>query len=235
MVLDRLFKRKEEAKADPSDGLEIRQLKEEGEELELRNQFYKRIIEKYAAMINEYEEKTVPELKSLINRNDPTVQILKKQFTAELLEEKMKRGGSAPEFVFSEDFLFIADKLFSYCKALRHIHANLPVSFWLTMQEVVELRAADPFDRAILLCSLLRAFDAPARIIVLELENNIIHPVVATNFEARAYVLDASQQDSLLTTHSAATVQDALAGFQYEGNKYLKSAYEFSDEEYTEF
>lgn len=235
MVLEGIFKKKEPEKAAPPDELELRELKEQIAELELRTQFYKRIIEKYAAMINEYEEKTVPELKSLINRNDPAIQELKKRFTQELFEDKMKRGGSVPEFVFSEDFYFIADKIFKYCQALRHIHANLPASFWLTMKEIIELQGADPFDRAILLCALLRAFDAPARIRVLELENSLIHPAVIAEFEGKTFILDASDGDSQLTSHSGAEFEAVLQSFTHDGNKYVKSAYEFNDEEYTEF
>ncbi|MFH0971029.1 MAG: hypothetical protein V1835_00530 [Candidatus Micrarchaeota archaeon] len=234
MVLEGLFKKKEEEKPKTAD-LEQKRMEEEIAELTLRSHFYKKIIEKYAVMINEYEEKTVPELKSLINRSDETIVALKRRFTDELLEDKLKRGGSAPEFVFTEDFLFVADKIFHYCQQLHHIHANLPVSFWLTMKEAVELQAADPFDRAILLCSLLRAFDAVAKIRVLECENNLIHPVVIAEFEGKSYVLDASQPDSHFTSYSAPTVEGALESFQYDGNKYLKNAYEFSDEEYLEF
>ncbi|MFH1442967.1 MAG: hypothetical protein ABIG96_02945 [Candidatus Micrarchaeota archaeon] len=233
MVLDGLFKKKEEKEAVAGD-LELQRLQLERDEFELRSNFYKKIIEKYAAMINEYEEKTVPELKNLINRNDPAVQALKKNFLAELSVEKIKRGTS-PQFSHAEDFLFIMDKVFKYCQSLKHIHANLSVSFWQSMAEIAELQAADPFDRAILLCSILTAFDGKAHVRVLELENNVIHPIVIAEFEGKRFVLDPSQPDSLATTYSGELLESVLQEFQFDGNKYLKSDYEFSEEEYLEF
>jgi hypothetical protein len=235
MVLEALFGKKEAEKTRPVQEEQLASLISENAELALRNGFYRRIIEKYAAMIDEYDEKTVPELKSLINKNDPAISELKRGFLDELLSDKMKRGGTSADYVFSEDFLFVADKLFRHCQKLSHIHANLPVSFWLNMKEVSEMQAADPFDRAILLCSLLRAFDGMAKIRVLELENNLIHPVVLMEFEGKKFLLDANQKESLLTTYSGLDLNDVLKSFEYDKNKYLKSAYEFNDEEYVEF
>ncbi len=235
MVLEGLFKKKEEEKPRPSEEHELRNLQQEISELELKVRFYKKVIEKYGAMINEYEEKTVPELKSMINRNDPVILELKKQLVESLKEEKMKRGEGSESYVFAEDFLLMADKAFKYCQNLQHIHANLSVSFWLSMKEVIELQAADPFDRAILLCSLIRALEAPSEIRVLELENNLIHPVVICEYEGKKFLLDASQKDSLLTTFSGTEMDAILQGFEYDNNKFLKNAYEFSDEEYVEF
>ncbi|MFH1751297.1 MAG: hypothetical protein ABH863_06455 [Candidatus Micrarchaeota archaeon] len=234
MVLEGLFKKKEDPPRPASDN-ESENLKAENAQLETRNRFFKKIIEKYAAMINEYEEKTVPELKSLINRNDPAIIELKKGFLDELLTDKMKRGGSSSDYVFSEDFLFVADKVYKYCQQLSHIHSNLPVSFWLSMKEIMELQAADPFDRAILLCSLLRSFDAPAKIRVLELENNLIHPIVLAQFEGKYYLLDPSQKDAMLTSFSGSDLESTVGSFGYDSNKYIKSAYEFNDEDYAEY
>ena len=234
MVLEGIFKKKEERQA-PAPEPRLSELSDENAELTLRSEFYRKIIEKYAAMINEYEEKTVPELKSLINRSDQTIQELRGKFTTDLLEDKMRRGGTSADYVYSTDFLFIADKIFRHCQGLRHIHANLAVSFWLSMKEVEELGAADPFDRAILLCTLLRAFEGDAKIRVLEMENNLIHPVIMMGFEGRKFVLDASQQAALLTSFSGADTEEVLKSFNYDGNKYIKSAYEFNDDEYSEF
>ncbi len=200
-----------------------------------KTEFYRRIIARYAALINESEEKTVPELKSLIRPHDGTVLELKKKVLSQWEENRKSAGDPAGvAYAFQSDFLWVADRALAYVRQMENLHSDLPVTFWLSPQEMTELQGGDLFDKAVLLASLIKALGGPAKVRVLELEKNRIHPVVVFTFEERAYVLDASQPECGLTTYSG-NLEETLARFSYEGNKYVKSAYEFSDLEYQEF
>ncbi|MBI5224425.1 hypothetical protein HY989_00990 [Candidatus Micrarchaeota archaeon] len=231
MVLEGLFKKAEKEK--PTEGLELRNLEAALQEHELRLLYYKKIIEKYGAMINEYEEKNIPELKSLVNGKENAIQEIKSRMQDELLAKK--NNGDIHEFNYETDFPFLAEKIFKYSQNFRHIHANLPVSFWLSSSEILELQAADPFDRALFLCSLLRAFDAKSKVLVVELENNLIHPIVVCEIKGKPHLLDPSQKDAKFDSFSDTEIDSILSTFAFDGNKFLKKAYEFNDEGYTEF
>ena len=235
MVLEGLLGRK--PKEEPSAAVQGEK-EEEQELVKLRVQagYYRKIIERYAALINENEEKTVPELKALVDRNNEAVQQVRKQVLEEVAAKKKALGTftEGEPYNFDKDFLMAAEAAFTLVRSLRHVHPEVSASFWLAPKEILELEAADVFDKAILLCSLLKGLDAPATIMVLELENNLIHPVVVFQYGARDYVLDASQPHAALTTYTGA-LDEILQTFSYEGAKCLKKAYEFDNENYKEF
>ena len=238
MVFD-LFKQKPERKEDEKDAHfkdEEEKLKKELETANLRTALSRKIIERYAYYINESEEKAIPELKAMVNTKDLAIQEIRKLLLEKLIEKKEKLGKTDREnpYVYSGDFLLIAEECFEYAKSLHPLHPNLPVSFWLTPKEMVELKAADIFDRAILLCTLLRSFEGKVKIRVLDLENGLLHPVVVMRFGEKDYLLDSEQQESSFTSHIG-NAEELIKDFSFSGNKCLKSNYEFNDEEYLEY
>ncbi|MFH1106440.1 MAG: hypothetical protein V1787_00940 [Candidatus Micrarchaeota archaeon] len=234
MVLDELFgkkPRKEEPAADI----------EKHDEASLDRQgvqaaYYRKIIERYAALINENEEKTIPELKALVDSNAEAVQELRKQVLEQLAEKKKALGTHAEgaPYDYESDFLLAAEAALGAVRGLKAVHPEVSVSFWLSPKEILELGAADVFDKAILLCSLLKSLGSQARILVLELENRHIHPVVAFAYSGRDYALDACQSGSQLSTYSG-VLDEALKTLAYGGSKFLKKSYEFDNDKYTEF
>ncbi|MBU1196889.1 hypothetical protein KJ765_00095 [Candidatus Micrarchaeota archaeon] len=204
--------------------------------LKLKIRFFRRIIDRYATLVNENEEKTIPELKTLVQPENEAVLELKERILAEVAEDKKKSGtaGESPAYVYEHDFLFAADKAFTNVRNMKNIHSDLAVLFWLTPRESLDLNAGDLFDKAVLLCSVLKALGANPHVRVLELEKNRIHPVVAFAFEDREYILDASQEDATLTKYCG-KLEEVLKTFSFDDSRFLKSAYEFNDAEYQNF
>jgi hypothetical protein len=235
MGLDELFGRKKEEKPSPATAPHEHQ-PDSFEKLETQAAYYRKIISRYAALVNENEEKTVPELKALVDKASETVQQLKAQALEQAAANKKAAGTLAGDwqYDYEKDFLFAAEPAFAIVRGIRQVHSEASVSFWLSQKEVVELGAADVFDKALLLCSLLQALGAQAKVLVLELENNAIHPVTVTQYSGRDYLLDASQCDSQLTTYCGG-LEEVLAGFSFGGAKFLKKSYEFDADNYKEF
>ncbi|MFH1200121.1 MAG: hypothetical protein V1708_03580 [Candidatus Micrarchaeota archaeon] len=235
MGLDELFGRKKEEK--PAEGAAAQHEQTDAlEKLETQAAYYRRIISRYAALVNENEEKTVPELKALVDKNTETVQQLKAQALEQTAANK-KASGTLPEgwrYDYEKDFLFAAGPAFAIVRGIRQVHSEVSVSFWLSQKEILEVGAADVFDKALLLCSLLQALGAQAKVLVLELENNTIHPVTVLEYSGRAYLLDASQRESQLTTYCGEQ-EEVLKGFSFGGAKFLKKSYEFDANNYKEF
>jgi len=203
---------------------------------------YKKIIEKYADYIGLQEEKTIPALKELVNGEDAAIRQLAADLKEELERGLAERAGveadkSELQYNFRRDFLGLAEKAFDLVQALSPINADLSVSYWLSPRDVVDLKAADPFDKAIFLCSLLHALgEKTAKIRVVELEGGARHPLVLFEHAGKRFVLDPSDADCRFNaswtegTHEE-LVRAALCG----GKKVTRPLYEFNDENYQQF
>mgnify|MGYP001560516117 CR=1 FL=1 len=190
-----------------------------------RAAFYRKVVQRYRDAIAAGEEKTVPELKGLILPADAAVQKSKEEII-----EGIGRG----EFEFDRDFTSFAAAAVSFCHSLAPIESELGVPFWLSPAEIMDIRAADEFDRALLLCSLLRSTGCrSARVRVLQLEGGAEHPLVAFDCAGSRTYADPSQWDKARQLGDPA--DEALKEFSYEGKKFVASKYEFDDEQYAEF
>jgi len=177
---------------------------------------YRKIIEKYAEQINSFEVKSVPELKNLINPSEAAVKKVKEN----LLNQFQKKSGRE---YGEQDKPRVAIAAFHFISSLRVIGADLPVSYW----------AADAFDRAIFLCSLLNALGcADSKIHVLEVEGGLRHPVVITKIAENHYLFDAMPPSRFI---KASNQQGLLAAYEINGKKYTRSLFEFSAASYEEF
>ena len=125
---------------------------------------YSIIINRYKDMIEKSEAKTISDLKSLINPNDEII----KNKRDEIISKFQK-------YEFKNDFLKAAELAEEYVSSLKNI--QLPIEFWLTTNEMMELGGGDKMDKATFLCSLLIA-----------LENQNSYVVVGKNKTLKIFV-----------------------------------------------
>ncbi len=221
--------------------LEIEKLREELSATAIRMSAYKRIIERYAAHINASEQKTVPQLKELVRPNDSAVQKTAREITSAFEAEKKASAtgfheSSEFEYEYARDFLPCAKRALEFCKSLSPVHADLPVSYWLSPQEILELGAADPLDRAIFFCSLLQAIGCrSARVRMVQFEEGATHPFVLFEFEGKSFVADAFDKNAQLSGRENVTFESTLSSIKAGEAKYSKSLYEFNNFEFEEF
>lgn len=227
----------------------------EGEEaLKIKLAVYRKLVDRYSEEINAGEQKTIPELKEMVSATDSAVRETRAKILGELgfasEPEKIGKGAAQATSVgtstgvsgelqgnhyrYEKEFLAAAEKAYNFAQSLKKIHHDLPVSFWLKPREILELGAADAFDRAIFLCSLLQSLGCEnAKVRVLDLEEGFKHPAVVFSFNEKQFLMDAMQECSAFTYHGS--LEEVLKNYTYEGKKCLKSAYEFNGEEYLEF
>jgi len=168
--------------------------------------FYRKIIEKYAEAVKLGEEKSVVDLKEWLK------QCLKDAVVAKVSSE----CASWKDCV-------------SFTAKIPHLHSGLGVSFWLLPSEVMEIGAGDGLDKSVFLQCLLKSKDIGARIRVVELDGGLKHAVVC--FKQDEFVLVDVDSGEV---RQGKSLEDLLSkGF--EGKKFLRSLYEFSQEEYDEF
>ena len=104
------------------------------------------IIDRYRSTIEQSETKTIADIKALINPKDETVKKIASDLTSEF-----------KPYIYNQDFIAASQKAHEYVRQVRTVKA--PIDFWLMSKDVVKLRAGDPMDKAILLCSIIMALD----------------------------------------------------------------------------
>ncbi|MBI2445448.1 hypothetical protein HYV43_03615 [Candidatus Micrarchaeota archaeon] len=165
--------------------------------------YLRAIVQRYADHINLHEQRSITELRELVSPGRPSL-------------VKLAEKHATPEAAFS------------FVCSLETLHVSLPVSFWLTVDEMLALGAGDPFDKARLLCGLFGQLKKPAWLRVVLLDGGVQHALVW---------LDGKPVRAFDAVHclewSAPSVEEALQA--YPGpHKIQKSVYEFSSEEYRE-
>ncbi len=184
----------------------------------------KKVIQKYSDEINSFEVKSIPELKAFVNSEDAAVKTVAEKLKVEFQSKSGKE--------YSSQFLPVLSlAAFHFVSSLEIIGADLPVSFWFTPSDVLELGAADAFDRVIFLCSLLTNLGTSAKVHVVEVEDGIRHPVVIQSGQ-KIVLYDCFPPANYV---SGETQADALSKFTLAGKKYTKSLFEFNSTNYEEF
>lgn len=164
------------------------------------------VLEKYAKLIEEKEAKTAEELKKLVQPNNPRVREIVKVY-------------DTPKKVFE----FVRDNIVE-------VSPNISATYWLTVDEMLRLRAADTEDESILLCSLLRALGEDAKVVVVELEGGLRKTLVAMNDR----VLDPSIKSNF-DDYTGLSVEEALKKYVFDGKFIKRILYEFNDKEYNSY
>ena len=180
-----------------------------------RTALFKKIIERYREQIEAGEMKTVPDLKNLIDPKGKAVQQIKQgienDFHPYLYEKNFKEAAG-------KAFEFLRDKIGNEA---------LPVDFWLSPDDVLELGLADEMDKAIFLCSLLIALDNETAKVVVE-TNGQRHAFVMFEFGGRFHLMDPVHDVSISGSREE-VIEAHLLGHDHQ------LVYEFSNKGYEEW
>ncbi len=125
----------------------------EDEKAEKKMRILELIIRRYLDIIEKNESKSAQELKAMVNPSDPAIQKLKLEITDNFHPYLQK--------------IHQLDALTQVLERLRKIEdIEYLVPFWLQFSEIMALGACDKLEKAILLCTMLRAFEFDSLIIV---------------------------------------------------------------------
>lgn len=176
---------------------------------ELRLKVYRLIIDRYRDKIEEYEAKSVSDLKGMVRPHDQKI-----------AEIRITLTEAFHPYVYEEHFLQAAKMAFEYVSTFHTL--SLPVSFWLDFSEMQSLLSGDEIDKSILFCSLLRSLGSEnAKVVVTDSRNS--HAIF--EFGGKSFVADHSKTQ-LAEFQSEAAAKASLNG---------KPLYSFNDKEYDDF
>jgi hypothetical protein len=198
--------------------------------------YYKKVLSRYSEDIAAGEQKTVPELKAMVNPKDPAVLTLHQGILEGLGLSPDGDEQARERFDCERDLGAFSQAALARVRELKTIKADLGVPFWLSPSDVMELGAADSFDRALLLCALLNcAGCTQAKVLVLEVEGSGVHPVVEYPWKQELYVCDPSEGGVSTALPEGTGLQEGLEDFHCGGKHVRKPLYEFNSQEYSEF
>ena len=161
------------------------------------------IIDRHAKEID--ESHTPDDLKKLVQPGNPGIKELAKKH-------------STPE----EAFVFVRD-------SIAEVHPQITASYWLGVDDVMRLGAADPDDKAILLCSVLRAMKEDAWVAVLEMKNGYQRAVVVTEDK----VLDPDETREF-GDFTGLSTEEAVRKYRFDGFPVNRMLYRFNEYAYVE-
>jgi hypothetical protein len=177
---------------------------------------YTLLLGKYSEIINDFEKKTVGELKELVNPNELTIQSLIPQFTGNNYHTRAKQ---AYEYVQKE---------------ITFVKSKIKINFWLTPREIMKHKIGDDEDQAVFLCTLLHALeDTKAEIILTEMTDHTSHAFVMTEINEKTYILDPTQNTNF--DEYSGTKKNALEKYEFKKAKIKRFLYKFNNQKYEQF
>ncbi|MFC2175180.1 hypothetical protein ACFLQ2_04965 [archaeon] len=160
------------------------------------------VIDRHAKEID--EGKKPDDMKTLVQPNNTGIKKLVKKYTS-------------PEAAYE----YVRDEIVE-------VHPQVSASYWLGVDDVMRLGAADPDDKAILLCSMIRALGESAWVTVLEMKNGYQRAVVVTDDR----VLDAEETRDY-SDFVGMSAEEAIRKYRFDGFPVKKMLFRFNDSEYT--
>jgi len=189
------------------------QEKKEYEEQYYKNIILNLIIKRYSKCINEKEIKTIEGLKALIQPNNPKIVELKNSIVADTKTDKIKQ---AYEIIFEK------------VKSV----SSLGVNFWMTIEEMIETGIADYEDKAILLCSLLKALEIDSKIAIAELNDGSNKPFILIEEGEESLLLDPNLKHNF--NKYKGTIEELIKNYEENSQKISRFLYKFDNQEYEE-
>ncbi len=162
------------------------------------------LMDRYDQELADKESKTASELKSLIKPKSETVKDLVK-------------AHDSPR----KSFEFVRDEV-------EEINPNIEI--WLSPDDIDTIRAADHEDRAILLCSMLKAMGEDAKVIVIELMNGMERALVLFTKDSWDYLLDLEEIREF--SDYKGKKEELLKEYSYKKSPVKEVLYEFNDKKY---
>ncbi len=174
------------------------------------------LLQKYADIINEREQRTIGEIKKLVDGNDLTIQSIVDDIKGENQDESVKNI-----------YKFICDEI-------GFVDAELSLNYWLSAREVMEIKAADDEDLAVFLCASIKAIgDGKAEVVIAELDSLQTHAFVVTEYGGQFLILDPAQKHEFEKYLGKKT--GVLKKYSFNGNKIKRFLYRFNSDKYEQF
>jgi hypothetical protein len=183
---------------------------------------YELLLRKYSDLINEFEKKTVGEIKSMVDRENLTVQSLGQRFAGE-------------NYSFDRNYEAAVSRALEFISTeISYVKSDIDLNFWLTPNEILEKMVGDDEDIAVLLCSVLFALgDEKAEVVIAEMDNRTTHALVITEHKGKFFIFDATQKHKI--NEFSGDKAGVLSKYSFRGSRIKRFLYKFNRNNYEQF
>lgn len=186
---------------------------EDAETLRRHNSVYLTVLMRYKEYIEEKESLYVADLPRLVTPGDSAVVAACRNIT-----------NSINSYDYEKDFSTAAKMAYDYINSIASI--SLPIQFWQKPGETISNGAGDPFDKAVLLCSMLIALGSIGSKIVVAIRGESRSIMVYSEFKGKILALDLEKGKRQLDN------RDVLINEITSKGSEEVNAYEFNDKMY---
>ena len=117
-----------------------------GIDAETKLKIYLLILNRYKDLIKEKETKTISEIRQLVSPyNNESLKKIKEELLSDM-----------PDYNYENNFFAAVEKAIEYMKKIKSCEFAIP--FWMTFDEINELRITDGANKAVFFAALLRSF-----------------------------------------------------------------------------
>ncbi len=174
---------------------------------ETKLKLYMLIVNRYKDLISKQEERSVSEIRMRVSPYNDHIRSIRDKLLSDFHPYTAER-----------DFMTAAQRAIWHIKEIKTVKFLL--TFWMSFEEISELKIAGVMDKALLLAALLRSLESnDVRVVVTKSERAF----VSFNWKGEKYLV-APESGSLLAGDDATKVFDSD-----------KIAYSFSDLSYDSF
>ena len=174
------------------------------------------LLQKYADIVNEREQRTIGEIKGLVDGTDLTIQNIVEDAKSENYEDSLKNT-----------YKFVCDEI-------TYVNPQISLNYWMSAREVMEIKVADDEDLAVFLCACMKSLgDEKAEVIIAELESLQTHAFVSTTIDEKFLILDPAQKHDFDKYYGDKTT--ILTKYTFAGNKIKRFLYRFNSDKYEQF
>ncbi len=180
------------------------------------------LLKKYSDIINEREQRTIGEIKGLVDGTDLSIG----NFVEEFKENN---------YSFKDNYKETLKKLFDFAKKeINFVEVDLGVNYWMSAKEVLELKIVDDEDYAVFLCSCMKALgDDKAEVIIAELDNLRTHAFVSSVIDDKFLILDPAQKHEFEEFFGEKT--EILRKYSFKKERLKRFLYRFNSDKYEQF
>lgn len=200
----------EQHKLPPAEVLvrELDGLRKELDDIALQLEICKIIIDRYRKFIEDGEAKSIADLRTLVKPLDHAI-----------VEMKISIQDAFHPYVYEKHFIPAVQKSLDLIFSYRAV--SLPVNFWLEFEEIQRLNASDDIDRAIILCSLLRALGSESVKVLITKNKDAL---ASFSFGGKVYLVELARKSMSAYPEN----DDQLLQIQHS------ILYSFNDREYQD-
>ena len=180
------------------------------------------LLQKYSDLINQREQRTIGEIKSLVDGTDLTIQNIITEFKDSTYD-------------FDENYTEILTKVFNFIKdELEFTEINFGVNYWLSANEVMQIKVVDAEDLAVFTCSCMKALgDTKAEVIIAELDDFKTHAFVSTTINEKFLILDPAQKHDFNLFFD--TKPNVIRNYKFNNAHIKRFLYRFNSDKYEQF